>query len=209
MDRDEKNLVEGDDFFTSQMSFDLESGTKPKRRRRRKKGEKPRAQPVQLKSAELKKDISKSTKLEHEEIPTQRDEIGLCPGCGSEVNEGEFVDTIISFVTGTADYLAGNPVRTQAIQNLKQQAQALDMPEPYEDWLLEVCIRIEAQNQRNMDLQKEGMQNQMEEDLRRELIGELYEHVQNEIGARIRREVENEMWEQFEEMYRERKDQVE
>jgi hypothetical protein len=112
-------------------------------------------------------------------------------------------------VTGSADYLAGNPVRTQAIQNLKQQAQALDMPEPYEDWLLEVCTRIEAQNQRSLDLQKEGMQNLMEEDLRRELIGELYEHIQNEIGARIRREVENEMWEQFEEMYRERKDHVE
>ncbi|MDP7043940.1 MAG: hypothetical protein QF807_08005 [Candidatus Thalassarchaeaceae archaeon] len=209
MAEDEKNLAEGDDFFTSQMNFDLESKPSRKRRRRRKGGEKPRASPIQLKNAELRKEPSKSTKLDHKEIPVQADEISQCPGCGTEVNEGEFVETIISFVTGATDYLAGNPVRTQTIHNLKQQAKALDMPEPYEDWLLEVCARIEAQIHRSVNLHQEEIRNQMEENLRRELIGELYEHIQNEIGARIRQEVENEMWEQFEEMYRERKDQVE
>ena len=152
MVEDEKNLAEGDDFFTSQMNFDLESKPSRKRRKRRKGGEKPRAPPIQLKSAELKKELSKSTKLDHKEIPVQADEISQCPGCGTEVNEGDFVETIISFVTGATDYLAGNPVRTQTIQNLKQQAKALDMPEPYEDWLLEVCARIEAQIQRSVNL---------------------------------------------------------
>tara|TARA_B100001750_G_scaffold37766_1_gene27179 strand:- start:1715 stop:2365 length:651 start_codon:yes stop_codon:yes gene_type:complete len=212
---DGKNLDEGDDFFTSQMNFDLESKSKPKRRRRRRKrGEKPPAPPVQMRNSELKKRREKTKKINHDEIPVQSDEIGVCPGCGSEVDEGEYVDAVISFVTGSYDYLAGDPVRTQTIQNLKQQAKELEIPEPYDDWLLEVCARIEAQINRSMDMKEETLK-ELEEEMRRKLIIELYEHVRNDVGAQIREEIENEirgeveseMWEQFEKMYRERENQ--
>lgn len=208
---DEKNLEEDDDFFTSQMSFDLESKSNPKRRRRRKRGEKPPAEPIQKKNAEVKKRRRKVAKLNHDEIPVQLNEIGVCPGCGSEVNEGEFVEAVISFVTGSVDYLAGDPVRTQIIQNLKQQAKDLQMPEPFDDWLLEVCARIEAEIHRTMKI-KEEMLKEVEDEMRRKLIMELYEHIRNDVGAQIREEiegkirseVESEMWEEFEKMNRER-----
>ena len=202
---DEKNLDEDDDFFTSQMSFDLESKSNPKRRRRRKRGEKPPAEPIQKKNAEVKKRRRKVAKLNHDEIPAQLNEIGVCPGCGSEVNEGEFVDAVISFVTGSVDYLAGDPVRTQIIQNLKQQAKDLKMPEPYDDWLLEGCSRIEAEIHRSMAI-KEDMLKDVEDEMRRKLIVELYEHIRNDVGTQIREEIETEiraeveaeMWEEFE-----------
>lgn len=208
---DEKNLEEDDDFFTSQMSFDLESKSNPKRRRRRKRGEKPPAEPIQKKNAEVKKRRRKVAKLNHDEIPAQLNEIGVCPGCGSEVNEGEFVDAVISFVTGSVDYLAGDPVRTQIIQNLKQQAKDLQMPEPFDDWLLEVCARIEAEIHRTMKIKEETLK-EVEDEMRRKLIMELYEHIRNDVGAQIREEiegkirseVESEMWEEFEKMNRER-----
>lgn len=48
-----------------------------------------------------------------------------------------------------------------------------------------------------------------EEDLRRELVGEFYEHVRQEVEQTIRKEVEAEMWEQFEQINRDRHNQTE
>lgn len=48
-----------------------------------------------------------------------------------------------------------------------------------------------------------------EEDLRRELVGEFYEHVRQEIEQTIRKEIEAEMWEQFEQINRDRHNQTE
>ena len=48
-----------------------------------------------------------------------------------------------------------------------------------------------------------------EEDLRRELVGEFYEHVRQEIEQTIRKEIEAEMWEQFEKINRDRHNQTE
>jgi len=212
---DEKNLDDSDDFFTSQMNFDLESKSEPKRRRRRRKmGDKPPAPPIQIKNAEKKKKRRKSKKINHDDVPVQLDEIGTCPGCGSEVNEGDYVDAVISFVTGSADYLAGDPVRTQIIQNLKQQAKDLKMPEPYDDWLLEVCSRIEAEIHRSMTI-KEDILKDVEDEMRRKLIVELYEHIRNDVGTQIREEIETEiraeveaeMWEEFENMHRTKENQ--
>jgi len=49
----------------------------------------------------------------------------------------------------------------------------------------------------------------LEEDLRRELVGEFYEHVRQEVEQTIRKEVEAEMWEQFEQINRDRHNQTE
>jgi hypothetical protein len=49
----------------------------------------------------------------------------------------------------------------------------------------------------------------LEEELRRELVGEFYEHVRKEVEGTIRKEVEAEMWEQFEQINRNRNNQTE
>ena len=205
-----KSNSEGaDDFFSSQMNFDLEENKKQKKRKRRSRGDERRSKPISLRDDDFQKLPPKNTKLVHRDIPLQNNQITSCPGCGSDVNEGDFVDVIISFVTGAFDYLEGNPVRTQTVQSLRQQAKALDIPEPQQDWLLEVCARIEAHMQRSTDTQRDEIRRSLEEDLRRELVGEFYEHVRQEVEQTIRKEVEAEMWEQFEQINRDRHNQTE
>nr|AIF03065.1 hypothetical protein [uncultured marine group II/III euryarchaeote KM3_160_F12] len=205
-----KSNSEGtDDFFSSQMNFELEENKKKKRRKRRSRGGKRRSKPISLREADFQKPSPKNTKLDHGDIPLQNNQITSCPGCGSDVNEGDFVDVIISFVTGAFDYLEGNPVRTQTVQSLRQQAKALNMPEPQQDWLLEVCARIEAQIQRSTDAQRDEIRRGLEGDLRRELVGEFYEQIRQEVEQTVRKEVEVEMWEQFEQINRDRNNQTE
>ena len=196
-----KSLGDGDDFFTSQATFNIDGESKPKRRRRARDGDS-RAKPIQRQSAENRRPSKRNSILEHNEIDRQREALNNCPGCGSDVNEGEYVDVLVSFVTGAADYLAGDSIRTQAVQALKQQAKALDLPEPYEDWLLEVCVRLEAQVVRYVEARRDLIRAELEEHLRKELIGDLYEQIRENIEAQVRHDIETEMWEQFEQLYR-------
>lgn len=196
-----KSPDDGDDFFTSQATFNIDGEAKPKRRRRARDGH-ARPKPIQRQSAEGRRPSKRNSILAHNQIDTQREALKNCPGCGSDVNEGEYVDVLVSFVTGAADYLAGNPVRTQAVQALKQQAKELDLPEPYEDWLLEVCVRLEAQVIRYVESRRDLIRAELEENLRKELIGELYEQIRGNIEAQVRHDIETEMWEQFEQLYR-------
>jgi hypothetical protein len=83
------------------------------------------------------------------------------------------------------------------------------MPEPQQDWMLEVCARIEAQVRRSTDARREEIRSGLEEELRNELVGEFYELVRKEVEATIRKEVEAEMWEQFEQIYKQRNGQTE
>ncbi|PXF22308.1 MAG: hypothetical protein CXX71_03865 [Methanobacteriota archaeon] len=140
--------------------------------------------------------------LDHDAIPVQ-DSISTCPGCGNDISEGDFVEAIVSFVTGAADYLAGDPIRSQAVQALKQQAKRMDLPEPYDDWLLEVCSRLEAQVTRYAEAQQGVLAAEIEERMRAELMGELYSQIRAEIEVHVRREVEAELWEEFQRTYQE------
>lgn len=197
-----KGSADAGDFFTSQTNFILEEGLEVKRKIRRQRGGRPRAKPVRLTDSDLQIPQPNQTPLDHEEIPTQNDELKCCPGCGSEVDEGKFVEAILSFTTGASDYLIGEPVRTQAIQSLKQQAKTLNLPEPADDWLLEICARLELQTERIIEAKHDLIRQDVEENLRRELVGELYEHIRTEIETQIRAEVERDLWQQFEELYR-------
>ncbi len=204
-----KDSGDAGDFFSSQMNFDLEEIQERKKRTRRTKGGKRRSETARLGETDFQKPTRQKTQLDHQKIPLQKEQITSCPGCGSDVNEGDFVDVIVSFITGAFDYLAGDPVRTQTVQSLRQQAKALDVPEPQQDWILEVCARIEAQVRRSTDAQREEIRQGLEEELRNELVGEFYELVRKEVEVTIRQEVEAEMWEQFEEIYRQRNGQTE
>lgn len=204
-----KDPADVGDFFSSQMNFDLEEDPTKKKRTRRTRGGERRSKAVKLGDADYQKPTQQKTPLDHKKIPLQNEQITSCPGCGSDVDEGDFVDVIVSFITGAFDYLAGDPVRTQTVQSLRQQAKALDMPEPQQDWMLEVCARIEAQVRRSTDAQREEIRSGLEKELRNELVGEFYELVRKEVEVTIRQEVEAEMWEQFEKIYQERNDQTE
>ena len=68
-------LREGDAFLSSQVSFDIDEPKKPVRRK-------------------SKKDAKTATKRTGDDLVT------ACPGCASEIPEGEFVEAILSFVTG-------------------------------------------------------------------------------------------------------------
>lgn len=200
-----KTSADAADFFMSQANFDLED-SEPKKKLRRRRGGRPRSKPISLNEAEFRKPTHRVTPLDHSEIPHQHDGVEVCPGCGGDIDEGDFVETLISFATGAADYLDGDPVRTQAIHSLKQQAKALDLPEPYEDWLLEICVRLETQVHRQLDAQRDAIRISLEEELRKELVGDLYEHIRAEIEDVIRAEVERDMWELFQQNYRQRRD---
>jgi hypothetical protein len=204
-----KDSADVGDFFSSQMNFDLEDDPTKKKRTRRTKGGKRHSKTVKLEDDDFQKPVQQKTQLDHKKIPLQNEQITSCPGCGSDVDEGDFVDVLVSFITGAFDYLAGDPVRTQTVQSLRQQAKALDMPEPQQDWMLEVCARIEAQVRRSTDAQREEIRSGLEEELRNELVGEFYELVRKEVEVTIRQEVEAEMWEQFEQIYQKRNDQTE
>ena len=195
--------MSGDDFFTSSTTFNIEGKSQPKRKRRARDGN-TRPEPIQRQGIENQRPSKRNSALDHDKIEVQKEALKNCPGCGNDVKEGEYVDVIVSFVTGAADYLAGNPVRTQAIQALKQQAKALDLPEPYEDWLLEICVRLESQVVRYVEARRDMIRDELEEDLRKQLVGDLYEQIRGDIEAQVRADIETELWDQFEQLYREK-----
>ena len=80
-----------DDFFSSQMNFDLEENKKQKKRKRRSRGGERRSKPISLREDDFQKSPPKNTKLDHRDIPLQNNQITSCPGCGSDVNEGDLV----------------------------------------------------------------------------------------------------------------------
>jgi hypothetical protein len=199
-----RDTLEGGGFFgASQKSFDLEKTTEPVRRRKR--GERARAPPVQQQSPDSTQLEQRRSVLDHDAVPVQ-DSVSNCPGCGNDISEGDFVEAIVSFVTGAADYLAGDPIRSQAVQALRQQAKRMDLPEPYDDWLLEVCTRLEAQVARYVEARQGVLAAEIEERMRAELMGELYSQIRAEIEVHIRREVEAELWEEFQRTYQAQQD---
>jgi len=201
-----RDTLEGGGFFgASQKSFDLEKTTEPVRRRKR--GERARAPPVQQQSPDSTQLEQRRSVLDHDAVPVQ-DSVSNCPGCGNDISEGDFVEAIVSFVTGAADYLAGDPIRSQAVQALRQQAKRMDLPEPYDDWLLEVCTRLEAQVARYVEAQQGVLAAEIEERMRAELMGDLYSQIRAEIEVHIRREVEAELWEEFQRTYQAQQDTV-
>lgn len=199
-----RDTLEGGGFFgASQKSFDLEKTTDPVRRRKR--GERARATPVQQQPSDSMQLEQRRSVLDHDAVPVQ-DSVSNCPGCGNDISEGDFVEAIVSFVTGAADYLAGDPIRSQAVQALRQQAKRMDLPEPYDDWLLEVCTRLEAQVARYAEARLGVLAAEIEERMRAELMGELYSQIRAEIEVHIRREVEAELWEEFQRTYQAQQD---
>ncbi len=204
----ERLLREGDGFLSSQVSFDLEGPKKPVRRK-------------------SKKDSDERTAKKR----VEDDQVTECPGCGSDIPEGEFVEAILSFVTGSADYLAGDPVRVRSVQMLQQLVSQGRLPDPNSEWSLEIVQRIEQhienmadERARLIHRQEEGfldgfpqqganieeIRENLRAEIEQEIVGEVAVAIRDQIRQQvveemvpvIRAEVEKELWAEFEEAMR-------
>ena len=204
----ERLLREGDGFLSSQVSFDLEGPRKPVRRK-------------------SKKDDSEKTSKKR----LADEQVTECPGCAAEIPEGEFVEAILSFVTGAADYLAGDPVRIRSVQMLQQLVSQGRMPDPNSEWSLEVVQKIEEHIEKMADerarlihrqeggvvdgIPQQGFNlEQIRESLRaeieQEIVGQVAVAIRDQVRQQvveemvpvIRAEVEKELWTEFEEAMR-------
>ena len=201
-------LREGDAFLSSQVSFDLDGPSKPVRRK-------------------AKNDATgKASKKRVEEgVVTE------CPGCAADIPEGEFVEAILSFVTGAADYLAGDPVRVRSVQLLQQMVSQGRLPDPHSEWSLEVVQRIERHIEHMADerarlihrqeggflegfpqqgINIEEIRENLRAEIEQEIVGQVAvairdqvrQQVVEEMAPVIRAEVEKELWAEFEEAMR-------
>ena len=201
-------LREGDSFLASQVSFDIDEPQKPVRRRSK------------------KQDSGMASKK-----PVDDGHVTECPGCAAEIPEGEFVEAILSFVTGAADYLAGDPVRVRSVQMLQQLVSQGRLPDPHSEWSSEVVQRIEQhiehmadERARLIHRQEEGfidgfpqlginveeIKASLRAEIEQEIVGQVAVAIRDQVRQQvveemvpvIRAEVEKELWSEFEEAMR-------
>ena len=201
-------LREGDSFLASQVSFDIDEPQKPVRRKTKKEA------------------AGKATKKR-----VDGGHVTECPGCAAEIPEGEFVEAILSFVTGAADYLAGDPVRVRSVQLMQQLVSQGRLPDPHSEWSSEVVQRIEQhiehmadERARLMHRQEEGyidgfpqlglnveeIKDSLRAEIEQEIVGQVAVAIRDQVRQQvveemvpiIRVEVEKELWAEFEEAMR-------
>jgi len=189
--------------FGTSISFDLDEAPAPQRRVGRKETVK-------------------------EENPLVSDSSGIsCPGCGNKLEEEEWLDSLVGFVSGAHDFEIGNPVRARIVQTLKNEASRMLTPSPREEWELAVVKRlmseiervVQAEINRNKS-ENIGTSPQLLEQEREEIIKATEAHVrqtmayeiqeqliielQPQMEAQIRAQLEQEMWAQFEQEWKNR-----
>jgi len=155
--------VSASDFRTTHVSFDIEDDGRPRRRRKR---------DASLDAA------ARPRRIEHDDVD---DHVTECPGCGADVEEGEFVESLLSFITGSKDYLAGDPVRVRSVQRLQQITPGGMMPEPQSEWTIEVVNRIEEHIEKMAEERKRLLFSQE----RIALEGEILKKVQAEVRDQL------------------------
>ena len=74
-----------------------------------------------------------------------------CPGCGSEINEDEWLDCLVGFVSGAHEFEIGNPVRARIVQNLRNVAARMSVPNPSGDWELAIVAKLMTEIERIVD----------------------------------------------------------
>ena len=190
--------------FGTSISFDLEEAPAPQRR-----------------------SVRRDSKPEEKNIlNTYSSEIN-CPGCGHGLDENEWLDAIVGFVSGARDFEIGNPVRARIVQTLKNEAARMKTPSAREDWELAVVKRLMSEIERIVQAEINRNQNEnighspvLEEQEREELIRATEAHVrqtmayeiqeqliielQPQIEAQLREQIEQEMWAQFEHEWKNR-----
>jgi hypothetical protein len=172
-EEDDGRNVETTGFLSSQVSFDLDETASPRRKDR---------DPGSKKS-------TRGARLD----ATQLEEISACPGCGSEIPEGEFVETILSFISGSADYLTGDPVRVRSVHMLHQMVSQGKMPDPHSEWSTELVQRIEQHIEHMAEERVRLIQRQDRTTVETGLAVEIEARVRAELEVTIRAELEKEI----------------
>ena len=204
----ERLLREGDGFLSSQVSFDIDGPQKPVRRKANRDA------------------AGKTAKKRLED-----DQVTECPGCAADIPEGEFVEAILSFVTGAADYLAGDPVRVRSVQMMQQMVSQGRLPDPHSEWSLEIVQRIEQHIEQMADerarlihrqgdgggvgnlqhgINIEEIREHLRAEIEQEIVGQVAVAIRDQVREQvvaemvpiIRAEVEKELWNEFEEAMR-------
>jgi len=192
--------------FGTTMSFDLELAPTPKRRNGR--------------------------NSEESEIPTEPENknndstaIG-CPGCGNDISDEEWVDSLVGFISGATDFEVGNPVRARIVQTLKNEASRMNVPHPTESWELAIVSRLMKEIERIVQAeinryhsehndseqisstQRQEIEKITEERVRSDMALEIRDQVIMEIApimeAQLRQEIEQQLWTEFENEWKQR-----
>jgi len=153
---------EGGAFIQSQVTFDLDEEEAVAVKKKKKKTHK------------AVRRVAKNT-----EMGTS------CPGCGTHIEDDEFLDCIISFVIGAHDRSVNDPIRTRFIQTLRNETIALPTPRPTETWALEIANRIEQQMFKLLEAERLRRGSEMENRLRGELEVDIRKRIEAEIWAQV------------------------
>tara|TARA_B100000609_G_scaffold100599_1_gene80072 strand:- start:227 stop:850 length:624 start_codon:yes stop_codon:yes gene_type:complete len=190
--------------FGTSISFDLDEAPAPQRR-----------------------SIRRESKSKQKNIMSNDSSTINCPGCGHVLNENEWLDAIVGFVSGAHDFEIGNPVRARIVQTLKNEAARMKTPSAREDWELAVVKRLMSEIERIVQAEINRNQNEnlghspaLLEQEREELIRATEAHVrqtmayeiqeqliielQPQIEAQLREQIEQQMWSQFEQEWKNR-----
>ena len=192
--------------FGTTVSFDLELAPAPKRRIGRK----------------LAKDLDSS---EHDSDGDDSELIG-CPGCGNNISDRDWVDSLVGFVSGAYDFEVGNPIRARIVQTLKNEASRMNVPHPTEDWELAIVSRLMKEIERIVQAeinryhsehndseqissaQRQEIESLTEGRVRSEMALEIRQQVALEIipelEAQLRQEIEQRLWSEFENEWKQR-----
>ena len=185
-----------DKTFGSKVSFDIDEQPEPKRRRNR------------------------PTREQSDSSASLSDDHINCPGCGSLMDEDEWLQALIGFVSGARDFKIGNPIRARVVQTLQKEVAMMEVPNPREHWELSVVDKL--MNQINQIVQAEVLrataeqgdqmyseadvqhtinlvEQQTEQRVRDELVHEIAPQIQSELEPILRQQIEQELWVQFEE----------
>ncbi|MCS5533775.1 MAG: hypothetical protein NZ736_05920 [Candidatus Poseidoniaceae archaeon] len=186
------------------MSFDLELAPTPKRRNGRNSEE-----------------SETPTELVHDDSVA----VG-CPGCGSNISDEEWVDSLVGFISGATDFEVGNPVRARIVQTLKNEASRMNVPHPTESWELAIVSRLMKEIERIVQAeinryhsehndseqisstQRQEIEKSTEERVRSDMALEIRDQVIMEIApileAQLRQEIEQQLWTEFENEWKQR-----
>ena len=192
--------------FGSSISFDLELPPEPKRRE--------------------KKNLDEVLTEQPPDTRPNAPEIG-CPGCGQEISEDEWLESLVGFISGVRDFEIGTPVRSRIVQTLRNTVTNMDVPHPRETWELSVVARlmdeieriVQAENLRVSNeepdqsfsvIEVQEMIQATEIEIRNtmatEIWGEVVVQVQTVLEPELRKQIEQELWSEFEAELRRRQE---
>lgn len=148
-------------FFQSQVSFNIDEKEKVVHKRKTR--------------------THRARRRKNEETQTDT----ACPGCGTGIDEKEFLDCITSFAIGAHDHSINDPVRVRFVQTLRNEVAALPTPKPREGWILEIAHRIEKQMHILLNAERRRIKSQGESELRKKLEIELRERIERDIWGQV------------------------